>query len=204
MRPATSDKDRPTGKPPVETLPVPAPGVVRIRLLSPDLMFTGPAIDPFHGSFDGLSGMDHLAQALKREWGSDRPDVVAVEWVLPADLATEQNRAEIRAAMAGWCAAQVAVTRNALLVMAKERRRAWQTGGAFFALCFVLATVVDRTPTLSDLSGALIAETFVIAGWVGVWRPLELTMYAWWPHHFRLRLLDRTGRLDVRLLADDR
>ncbi len=187
---------------PVLTLPDPAPGVIRIRLRSLDLLFESPAIDPFAGSCDGLSGIEHLKLALKRHWGSDTPDVTAVEWVVPAGQATDANRVATGDAMAAWCTAQAAVTRNALMVMVKERRRAWQIGGLFFAACFAVATGLEQIPGVSGFGVTLIAETIIIAGWVGIWHPLDLTLYAWWPHRFQLKLLARTSKLQVTLLPD--
>jgi hypothetical protein len=175
---------------------------VRIRLQSLDQLFQGPAIDPFAASHDGLSGMDHLQLALKRHWSRDTPDVTALQLVLPPSDSTAAQQDKVRQAVAGWCDAQAAATENLLSVMAKERRRAWQIGGLFFAVCFAAATAMETVPALSGLGGTLISETIIIAGWVGVWHPLDLTLYAWWPHHFRLRLLHKVRQLEISLLPD--
>jgi hypothetical protein len=189
-------------RPPVETLPDAAPGVVSIRLQTLDLLFQSPVIDPFAGSHDGLSGMDHLKLALKRHWSRDTPDVSALRLVVPAADATPARQAQTQSVIAGWCDAQAAMTDNLLSVMAKERRRAWQVGGLFFAVCFAIATGLEAIPALSGLGGTLISETIIIAGWVGVWHPLDLTLYAWWPHRFRLQQLQKIRRLKVDLLPD--
>jgi hypothetical protein len=182
-------------------LPDPAPGVVRIQLESLDLLFQSPTIDPFSASYDGLSGMDQLELAMKRYWSRDTPDVTALELVVPAAQATDEHHAATRQAILGWCDAQTEVTRNLLSVMGKERRRAWQVGGLFFAACFAVATGLETIPALSGLGGTLVSETIIIAGWVGVWHPLDLSLYAWWPHSFRLQRLQRVRRLDIRLVA---
>lgn len=148
--------------------------------------------------------MDHLALALKHQWGSNTPEIHAVEWVVPREEATEHDQAATRKSIQGWSSAQAAITENALLVMAKERRRAWLIGGLVFAACFVFAAVLDRTPALSDLGGALLSESFVIAGWVSIWYPINLTLYEWWPLHRRLKLLEGITRLDVKLLEATR
>lgn len=185
---------------PVVPHPDPSPGVVRIRLESLDFLFKNPAIDPFSGSYDGLSGMDQLELAMKRYWSRDTPDVTALELVVPSAQATDERQKATQQAIIGWCDAQIAVTRNLLSVMGKERRRAWQIGGLFFAACFAVATGLETIPALSGLGGTLISETIIIAGWVGVWHPLDLSLYAWWPHNFRQQSLQRIRRLDVKLL----
>lgn len=186
---------------PVQTLENPVSGTVRIRLENLRFLFDSPSVDPFAGSYDGLSGIDHLALALKRHWGSNTPEIRTVEWVVPREEATEQDQAATRTAIQGWCSAQEAIIKNALLVMAKERRHAWLVGGLFFALCFLVAAALDRAPALSDLGGALLSESLIIAGWVSIWYPINLTLYEWWPLRRRLKLLAGTARLDVKLLA---
>jgi hypothetical protein len=37
----------------------------------------------------------------------------------------------------------------------------------------------------------LMQESFVILGWVSMWRPIEIFLYDWLPHVRRLRLFDR-------------
>ena len=49
--------------------------------------------------------------------------------------------------------------------------------------------------------GGIIRESFVIGGWVALWRPLEIFLYDWWPIRAQARLFDRLGEMDVRVLG---
>jgi hypothetical protein len=49
--------------------------------------------------------------------------------------------------------------------------------------------------------GGIIKESFVIGGWVALWRPLEIFLYDWWPIRAEAQLFDRLGEMDVRLLG---
>lgn len=187
---------------PVETLPASNPVMVSIRLASLGLVFHGPDVDPFVGSFDGRSGMEHLELALQNRGNRNSPDVYAVEWVVPAEEASAERLEITRNAIAGWCRANAEFTRNELSAIAKERRRSWRLGGLFFAACFAVAAYLERTSALSGFGGTLLSETIVIAGWVGLWHPLDLTLYASWPLRTRLELMERLGRLEVRLAPD--
>ncbi len=56
----------------------------------------------------------------------------------------------------------------------------------------VLLTLARLSSTV--LHGAvqeIVAEGLTITGWVGMWRPLELIAYDWWPFLARRRLLQR-------------
>ena len=46
--------------------------------------------------------------------------------------------------------------------------------------------------------------SLVIAGWVALWRPLEIFLYDWWPIRAEARLHDRLSEMDVRLVGADR
>ncbi len=47
----------------------------------------------------------------------------------------------------------------------------------------------------------VIKESFVIGGWVALWRPLEIFLYDWWPIRAEARLLDRLSEMEVTLLG---
>ena len=49
--------------------------------------------------------------------------------------------------------------------------------------------------------GGIIKESFVIGGWVALWRPLEIFLYDWWPIRAEARLFDRLASMPVRLMA---
>jgi len=52
-----------------------------------------------------------------------------------------------------------------------------------------------------DSYGYLVKESLVIAGWVALWRPLEIFLYDWWPIRAEARLLDRLSEMSVRVVG---
>jgi hypothetical protein len=40
-------------------------------------------------------------------------------------------------------------------------------------------------------------ESFSIGGWVAMWRPMEVFLYAWWPVRAEARLYDRLSAMPV-------
>ena len=88
-------------------------------------------------------------------------------------------------------------------------RRLFRVGRVSLAigLAFLMAALVVGE-TLSGMFskeswGSLAKESFVIGGWVALWRPLEIFLYDWWPVRAEARLFDRLGELDVRLVGID-
>lgn len=69
-------------------------------------------------------------------------------------------------------------------------------GLAFLALMLAaneaFGAAVDR-PHIEE-----IAETsLIVAGWVALWRPMEIFLYDWWPLLGDRRLYDRLGRMRI-------
>jgi hypothetical protein len=73
-------------------------------------------------------------------------------------------------------------------------------GLAFLAVAItageLLAGLVDK-----ESYASIVKESFVIGGWVALWRPLEIFLYDWWPLRAEARLYDRLAVMPVALLG---
>lgn len=47
--------------------------------------------------------------------------------------------------------------------------------------------------------GEILRESFLIGGWVAMWRPMEVFLYDWWPIRADARLADRLSGMPVRI-----
>jgi hypothetical protein len=72
-------------------------------------------------------------------------------------------------------------------------------GVAFLAACFGLGEVAQRV--ISGTWSEFIETGLQIAGWVAMWRPLEIFLYDWWPLRNERHLLQRLSRMRVILLS---
>jgi hypothetical protein len=184
---------------PADSPPPPDPGALQIRLGTLAEVFTRPPFDPFAGLHEERSGMERLEADLAGRRRGQGP--AAVEWLVPAAEANGVDADALRRAVSGWCAAQSAVTRDGLAAHASERRHAIIVGGIFFIICFALATGFDATGAAESLGISLLTESFVIAGWVGVWHAVELVLYPPWQLKTRLQLLDQIAAMEHRVRA---
>ena len=72
-------------------------------------------------------------------------------------------------------------------------------GVGFLVTLFIIARGVQRAMGESG-AGALLRESMLIAGWVAMWRPLEIFLYDWWPLVGERRVHDRLSRIAVQVL----
>ena len=45
----------------------------------------------------------------------------------------------------------------------------------------------------------IVRESLIIAGWVAMWRPLEIFLYDWWPIRRQVKLYRRLSEMPVRV-----
>lgn len=186
---------------PVALLAAPDPTVIRLRLADPAYLFEGPKTDPLQGIPDGFSGLDRVRLALKRDWRR-RDRIRSLELLLPAALADDAQATRMSAAIEAHVAVALADQEANRLLFRHQSGRAWIVGLVFLAACLVASFAVDRLFPADSFLGVLLRESLVIAGWVGLWQPLSMLLYDWWPIRFEQAMLQTIARLDVRVLAD--
>jgi len=78
------------------------------------------------------------------------------------------------------------LARRELRRLLKQGRESLLIGLGFLALCLLAAKAIDRYATASLLVFG--RESFTIAGWVAMWRPIQIFLYDWWPINRRRRI----------------
>jgi hypothetical protein len=66
---------------------------------------------------------------------------------------------------------------------------------SFLAACFLVIELVMKNHN-ATLPG-FFKEGLTIAGWVAMWRPLEIYLYEWWPLRRRGQILEKLSRMAV-------
>ena len=89
-----------------------------------------------------------------------------------------------------------------------EFRRLMQQGrvslliGLFFLITCLLTSefLLSKTPgTLTNLT----RESLTIAGWVAMWRPIEIYLYDWWPLQRRGQTFEKLSKIAVTVHKKD-
>jgi hypothetical protein len=74
-------------------------------------------------------------------------------------------------------------------------------GLAFLGTVFGIAQLIGRLLGENGWS-RLAREGLMIAGWVAMWRPLEIFLYDWWPILGLKRVYDRLSQVEVRVVHE--
>jgi len=137
------------------------------------------------------------------EWGREAPagEPLGLIVRLSREPATSGNADMLRDAVHTYFRQRAVATRRQLRQLFRVGRISLLIGIAFLA--FVIGVGEYLTLRIDKESyGYLVKESLIIAGWVALWRPLEIFLYDWWPIRAEAKLLDRLSEMDVRLIDE--
>jgi hypothetical protein len=83
----------------------------------------------------------------------------------------------------------------------QEGWRSLLIGLLFLAGCLTFSDLLGRQAPGTMLN--LLRESLVIAGWVAMWRPMEIYLYEWWPLRRRRRIYEKLSRVPVEVVHHD-
>jgi hypothetical protein len=72
-------------------------------------------------------------------------------------------------------------------------------GIVFLAACFTGAELLDKLKPANRWL-LLLREGLVIAGWVAMWRPMEIYLYDWWPLRRKLKLMRKLSHMPIKVI----
>jgi hypothetical protein len=76
----------------------------------------------------------------------------------------------------------------------KQGRTSLIIGLAFLVTCMLASQLLRRQAGTLPI---VLREGLIIAGWVAMWRPMEIFLYEWWPLLRRGRLYEKLSRMRV-------
>lgn len=81
----------------------------------------------------------------------------------------------------------------------RQGRTSLAIGVTFLVACLGAAEILATTT--QGVFPGLLRESLTIAGWVAMWRPLEIYLYEWWPVRRQAQMFHRMSLMPVELQA---
>ncbi len=164
---------------------------VRLRELAQlfNMMDPSPFID---------RDLDAAAEEFIVSWARELPHKGELELVIHLATAPDPVRAAgTPQAVRHYFASRAEFKRRELRLLLRRGRASGIIALLFLAGCFGLGEMV-RQASQQTWTG-FVEVGLQIAGWVAMWRPLEIFLYDWWPIRSDQALLERLARMQVRL-----
>ena len=142
--------------------------------------------------------LDPKAEEYIVDWAREveRHAVLALDVTLSREPAGREATTLLGDAVHGYFRERATATRRELRQLMHRGRISLVIGLAFLAAAFVAGDLLAGLAS-KDRYGSILQETFVIGGWVALWRPLEIFLYDWWPFVSDARLFDRLAAMRV-------
>ena len=168
--------------------------VIEIKLRELSQLFNSIDPSPFNER-----DLDHDAEEFIVSWALEAPADAEIKLVVhlaqpPAALASQAAEA-----VQNYFRYRAGITRNELRQLFREGRRSLVVGCAFLAACVVASQAVHGLG--EGPWESIVREGLIIAGWVAMWRPMQVYLYDWWPLLRRRQTYDKLACMKVELLT---
>lgn len=168
------------------------PLVVSIRLRELPQLFNLMDPSPFREKDLNPAAADYIVS-----WADEYPirEPVHLTFYLERPAGDADTQGIIESAVHTYFASRAAFKRLEFRRLMREGQKSLVIGVIFLAACVVLAQWLPQT-TGSTLR-SVFRESLLVAGWVAMWRPMQIYLYEWWPIRRRRRLYEKLATAGV-------
>jgi hypothetical protein len=154
-------------------------------------LFNSMDPSPFHER-----DLDDDAEEFIVSWAQEFPRRDAVSLVVHVNQIPTQPDAQhlVENAVHHYFAYRAKLKRLELRHLLNQGRTSLIIGLAFLAACMLTSQLLRRQAGTLPI---VLREGLIIAGWVAMWRPMEIFLYEWWPLLRKGRLYQKLSRMRV-------
>jgi hypothetical protein len=131
-----------------------------------------------------------------------RPDQSLTLRIHLEDWPGEDPTDVVRNSIHNYFAYRANLNRLAFRRLMRRGRSSLIIGLLFLATCLAATKML-----LGDVRGTwagILRESLTIAGWVAMWRPMEIYLYDWWPLRRKSRLYQKLSQIPVQVVGKAR
>jgi hypothetical protein len=142
--------------------------------------------------------LDHDAEEFIVSWAREFPRDQNFELVVHLTTPPESDKAaNTEHAVRHYFANRAEIKRREFRLLLRRGHLSLTIGLLFLATCLFLSSFAGRIGY--EPFQIIAREGLIIAGWVAMWRPLEIFLYDWWPMRAEWLILQRLAHMKVRL-----
>ena len=169
--------------------------IIEVRVAELRQLFNAIDPSPFFAR-----DLDPKAEEFIVGWSKDYPPTAQLGLLIyldrPAGLPNEAS--VLKEAIHEYFSQRALAARRRLRQLFRIGRTSLAIGLAFLAL-----SIVAGDSVAGWLKGGgiveIVRESFLIGGWVAMWRPLEVFLYDWWPIRREAKNYDRLATMPVQI-----
>ncbi|MFA7238360.1 MAG: hypothetical protein WC058_16005 [Phycisphaeraceae bacterium] len=143
--------------------------------------------------------LDDDAENFIVSWAREFPRRLPLLLVvhLPQKFAAEDPTPMIAAAVQNFFRYKMRLARRELRQLLRTGQTSLFVGLTFLTLCLLGGELLARLYT-GDWT-LVLREGLTIAGWVAMWRPMQIYLYDWWPLQRNIRVYRKLSQMPVQI-----
>ena len=174
------------------------PHRIELKLHEMGQLFNSMDPSPFHEK-----DLDHDAEEFIVSWAQEYPSHEPVTLHVHLEQwPSEDPRQLIREAVHHYFAYRANLNKLEFSRLMKQGRTSLLIGLIFLAGCLTLSNLL-LPPEAHPWAGFL-REGLTIAGWVAMWRPMQIYLYDWWPVLRLGRIYQKLSKMPVEVIGKAR
>ena len=172
----------------------PTPGLIELRLNNVGQLFNTMDPSPFHER-----DLDHDAEEFILSWAREHEKDADLQIRVVLRQSADTNSARlVKESIHHYFEYRARIARHDLGELFREGRTALLIGLLFLGATLILRDMIVAGPSLADF----FREGLTICGWVGLWKPVDIHLYRWWPLKAHGRLLTRLSRCSIEVVFE--
>lgn len=173
-------------------------GHLRISLRNVWQLFNSMDPSPFHER-DLDDNAERYLVSWAQETRQDEPLKLTLHLEEMPPEGVERTREMIAESIHHYFAERERLAHLAFRRLLRQGRTSLGIGVTFLVVCLGAGEVVATT--MQGVFPDMLRESLTIAGWVAMWRPLEIYLYDWWPLRRQAQMYHRMSLMPVELQA---
>lgn len=166
---------------------------ITLRLDDINQMFVEPEFNLDSQRTIFSSGLEHVVSRMRSNWMFIR----GVTICLPAEGTTPGLEGKTGDTIRRYSQFKIEELHQEIISIRWQAFKALQTGAVFLTVCLFLSIFFREIAGLPDFLSRVLGEGFLIAGWVGIWKPTELFLYEWWPTWRDIQVYQNLQKLTI-------
>lgn len=169
-------------------------GIIELELHDPNQLFNSMDPSPFHDK-----DLDGDAEEFIVNWAREFPIRQPLTLVIHLEHMPDRDPTPLmQESVQNFFAYRLRMNRLEFNRLMAEGRLSLAVGLAFLAACFAVANLVLEKAVWPG--AGFVRESLTIAGWVAMWRPVQIYLHDWWPLLRRGRVYAKLSRMPVQVI----
>jgi hypothetical protein len=170
------------------------PHSIRLKLHDISQLFNSMDPSPFIER-----DLDDDAEEFIVGWAQELPPAAPIRLHVNLEQWPDEDPKEIiQQAIHNYFAHRARLNDMEFRLLLEQGRTSLLIGVGFLATCLAISRTLPPSETGTWVS--VLRESLTIAGWVAMWRPMQIYLYDWWPLRRRGRIYAKLSRMAVEVV----